>query len=483
MKKFYVTTPIYYVNDSAHIGHAYSTLIADVLARYHRVLGYKTFFLTGTDEHGAKIEKVAKAAGKKAKKLCDENSLVFKKTWQSLNISYDNFIRTTAQEHIKAVKRVLENLYQNKFIYKGVYKGLYCAGCEQYKTENDLVDGECPDHKIKPELIQEQSYLFRLSKFTNVLEKKIKKDELKISPEARKNEVLRFLKEGLQDISISREKVKWGIPLPFNKQLTCFVWVDAFLNYLTGLGWNGDPKIIPDFWPPNLQIMSKDIVRVHATIWPALLLALNIPLPKQIFSHGYFTVEGQKMSKSLGNVISPQDLIAKFGVDSSRYLLISSLSYGQDGDMSWERLAEKYNADLAAGLGNLVARVITMAKRYKLETLNPKQVKNPKLKTVLNSAWRSYYKTLRDFKFKEALGAVWGMISFCDSYIEKQRPWENNNDNKSKLKNKKVVYELLFALGQIAKMLTPFMPETSEKISKQIKSKKPKPLFPRLKNR
>jgi methionyl-tRNA synthetase len=480
-KTFFITTPIYYVNDRPHVGHTYTTLIADVLSRYHRLYKKeKTFFLTGTDEHGGKIEKVAKLAGKDPKQFCDENSLIFKKAWQSFKISYDNFIRTTDLNHIRAVQNALNFLYKKNFIYKGIYEGLYCLGCEQYKTKDDLVDGKCPDHKTEPELIKEESYLFRLSAFTDILEKKIREDKLKIEPEERKNEVLSFLKMGLRDISVSREKVEWGIPLPFDKRFTCYVWLDALLNYLTGLGWKGDPKIVPDFWPPNLQLMSKDIVRIHATVWPALLLALKIPLPKQIFSHGYFTVNNQKMSKSLGNVIWPEDLIKKFGVDGSRYLLISSLSYGQDGDISWEKLIKKYNADLAGGLGNLVARVVALAKNQGVQNLKRKTItKNSELNVQISKTWKSYHKTLTNFNFNDTLAAIWSLIGFCNKYIEKEKPWDNKNQ-KLKAKNKKVISDLLFVIVQISEMLKPFLPQASEKILVQLKTKSSKSLFPRF---
>jgi methionyl-tRNA synthetase len=352
-------------------------------------------------------------------------------------------------------------------------------GCEQYKTKSDLVDGKCPDHKTEPELIKEKSYLFKLSQFQRVLEEKIKRDELKIRPKERKNEVLSFLKGGLQDISISREKVKWGIPLPFDRSLTCYVWLDAFLNYLTGLGWSGNARKIPDFWPPDLQIMSKDIIRVHATIWPALLLALKLPLPKQLLVHGYFTVESQKMSKSLGNVIWPEALLNKFGVDGSRYLLMSSLAYGQDGDISWEKLTKKYNADLAGGLGNLVARVITLARKLKVQNSKHKIKKSLKLTSEIKKTWKNYEMALEEFKFNEALAAIWELSSFCDKYIEKEKPWDNKSQ-KSKIKNQKVISNLLFVIAQLSEMLKPFLPETAEKIITQAKTKKPRVLFPRV---
>lgn len=482
-EKFYITTPIYYVNDRMHLGHAYTTIAADVLARYHRQKGQKTFFLTGTDEHGGKIEQTAKELGKNPKQLCDENSQKFKEGWKKLNIYYDNFIRTTDPHHKKAVTKTLEILYEKKLIYKGVYRGLYCLGCEQYKTKNDLVGGRCPEHDKKPEVMEEESYLFKLSEFGKELEEKIRNDELQIRPKERKTEVLEFLKKGLKDISISRKKVKWGIPLPFAPKLTAYVWIDAFLNYLTGIGWEGEPGKLPDFWPANIQLMAKDIIRVHATIWPALLLGLGIPLPKQLFVHGYFTIDGQKMSKSLGNVIWPEQLIEKFGVDATRYLLLSACPFGRDGDISWKKLEEKYNADLAKGIGNLVSRFATVAARgdpkYEIKI---EEIHHNEFYPKVNEVRRKYDEALKELGINKALSVVWELISFCDQYIEKERVWE---------KDKKCLLCLLYALGEIAKMLEPFMPDTSGKILNQIglkengkawifNVKRGKPLFPRL---
>jgi len=480
-EKFYLTTPIFYVNDRPHLGHAYTVISADILARYHRQKRERVFFLTGTDEHGKKIEQVAEKFNKTPAQLCDENSEKFKQSWKILNISYDNFIRTTNADHIFAVQRALQFLYDKKFIYKGIYEGLYCSGCEQYKKKSDLVDGKCPDHKTKPELIKEESYLFKLSQFQDILTEKIKNDELEIKPESRKKEVLEFLKEGLEDISISRQRVRWGIPLPFDKSHTCYVWIDAFLNYLTGLGWEGDPKKISDFWPPDLQLMAKDIIRVHATIWPALLLALGVPLPKKIFVHGYFTINGQKMSKSLGNVIWPDELVEKFGVDATRYLLISACNFGEDGDISWEKLTKKYNSDLASGLGNLVARVLKMAENLHIQIAElPSCLSNSKLKKEVDNNWVKYRNLLDELKINEALNSIWNLISFCDSIIEKERPWSFNSSKEEK-KSKEIIGDLLLTLKEVANLLEPFLPETSNKILEQVKDNKGEILFPRLK--
>lgn len=466
MFKFYITTPIYYVNDRPHIGHAYTTIAADVLSRWHKQKGEKVFFLTGTDEHGAKVAQAAAVAEKSEQKFVDEKAAAFKNAWQKLNINYDNFLRTTDENHIKAVKKTLQELYDRKFIYKGEYEGLYCVGCEQYKTKDDLLGGKCPEHNEEPVLMKEESYFFKLSQFQKPLEQKISSGELKIEPEERRNEVMSFLKSGLKDISISRKNVKWGIPLSFDRNFSCYVWVDAFLNYLTGLGWDGQTGKTSEFFPPDIQLMSKDILRVHATIWPALLLALELPLPKKLFIHGYFTVNGQKMSKSLGNVIWPEDLVEKFGTDGTRYLLLSSLSYGQDGDISWEKLIEKYNADLANGLGNLVSRVV------KLNGGIGAKVERKKSKI------KNLDKLFEEIKLKEILDKIWQQVAWANKYIEEKKLWELVKTDPKE--GKKVLENLISLISGIGEVISPFMPETSEKIFAQLEISKSEPIFPRI---
>jgi len=428
------------------------------------MIGDKVFFLTGTDEHGAKIEEKAKKARKKPKEFTDEIAAKFQFSWGELNISNDNFIRTTDKNHIRAVTKALKFMRTKGDIYKGVHKGLYCRECEQFKTERDLVDGLCPEHKITPEKVEEESYMFKLAKYKDQLLEKIKNNELQILPKERKNEIISFYEnEGLNDISFSRKNVGWGIPVPWDKSHTAYVWADAFLNYLTGIGWNGESESPPDkggeggFWPADVHLMSKDILRVHATIWPAMLLSLGLPLPKTLFIHGFFKIEGQKMSKSLGNVIAPEDLVRRYGVDAARYLLMSATIFGRDGDISQDKFDEKFNADLANGIGNLVARSITLASKINsLKSLSGGQ------ELKVKESWLEYEKALYEFKIDTALDDINRMMKISDNYITTNKPWELIKKDKDKAAD--ILYNILETIRHISWMLLPFMPETAEKI-------------------
>jgi len=465
-KKFYITTSIAYTNAPPHLGFALELIQADVLARYHRFLKEDVFFLTGTDEHGLKIERKAREAGQEPLAFVTALSEKFQELTKVLHISNNDFIRTTdRQRHWPTVEKIWRQLVRQGDIYKKQYRGLYCVGCEAFLKEKDLVNGQCPYHQKKPEVIEEENYFFRLAKYAPLVKKEIEKNKIKIVPTVRRNEILNFIQQGIEDISISRSKkqCQWGIPVPDDPDQVIYVWFDALLNYL----W---PR---RYWPANVHCIGKDIFRFHALIWPAILLAANLKRPKTIFVHGFITVGGQKMSKSLGLVVDPFVLVKNYGVDAVRYFFLREIPTTEDGDFTLEKFIERYNGDLANGLGNLVARIITLAQISNCQLPISKKIQNSKFRNEIENTWRNWRKAIEEFKFNEALGIVWELISFCDRYIEKERPWEN--------KNQEVISDLLVAIKNIAELLQPFLPETSAKILEQLKTKKSQPLFPRLK--
>lgn len=480
MNKFYITTAIYYVNAPPHIGHALELIETDVVARYHRILSDNVFFLTGTDENAQKNIMAAEAAGIPVKEFVDRNAAYFQELIRVLNISNDDFIRTTDKtRHWLGVEELWRACSETGDIYKKSYTGLYCVGCEAFLTERDLKDGFCPEHLRKPEQISEENYFFRLLKYQKRLKDLIEKDELKIIPEKRKKELLNFIESGdFNDFSVSRptERMKgWGIPVPGDLGQIIYVWYDALANYITALGYGtADETKFQKYWPADIHVIGKGILKFHAVYWPAMLLSAGVELPKKILVHGYLTSEGQKMSKSLGNVIDPFELVKKYGTDPVRYFLLREIPTIEDGDFTYERFEQRYNADLANGLGNLVARVITMAKNSKFQTPNSKKIPNPKFQKIITKTQKNYQKSLEEFKFNEVLVTIWQLISFCDRYIEKEKPW-----GKSK-KQKEVICNLLLTINEIAKFLQPFLPGTSEKIFEQLKTKKSKILFPRI---
>jgi len=468
-KKYYVTTPIYYVNDAPHIGSSYTTLAADIIARYYRdKLGKNNvFFLTGTDEHGQKIAEVAKKNNQTPLEFVDSIVPKFKEAWKLLNIDFDYFIRTTDPRHEKVASALLQKLYDKGYIYLGAYEGPYCIGCERYYKESELLNNRCPLHPDKEISHQrEKNYFFKLKEVVeDYVLPKIKNKEYKILPEIRENEILSRVEEGVDDISISREGVTWGIPLPWDKTQTCYVWVEALMNYYSAtLFLEGRQH----FWPADLHLMAKDILWFHAVIWEALLIAADIDLPKTVFAHGFFTINGQKMSKSLGNVITPQELVNKYGIDGARYLLISAVAFGTDGDISLESFDQKYNADLANGLGNLVSRVAKMAEKSEFQFSS----KDTKIYDEVHSA-------ISEYRFDTALKFIWDKITLVDQAINKDEPW--------KLEGQKLKERLQYYLEEIAEIalnLKPFLPQTVEKIDKVFASpviRMQEPLFPRLK--
>lgn len=459
MNKFYITTPIYYVNAKPHLGGVYTTLAADVLARWHRMKGEKVFFLIGTDEHGEKIAKKAEEQKMTPQQLCDQNAAKYEQAWDTFSISYDRFIRTTDPEHEKTVTDVMKDIYNKKLIYKGTYQGLYCVDCERYYTAKELVDGCCPLHQKKAVVLSEKCYFFKLSAFQRPLLKMILKNEWIIEPEERRNEVLGFLKnEKLEDLAISREKVKWGIPVPWDNSQTIYVWIDALLNYLSGINWHPNEEKRPEQWPPDIQLIGKDILKFHTIIWPAMLLSLGIPLPKKIYAHGFFTVEGQKMSKSLGNIIDPEELAVTFGAEALRWMILSLFPFGQDGDISQTKFYDKYNAELSNGLGNFHRRVLTLAAKKDIYPLHEADDFKRKIKSV----WEKYETSLDHLKFESALTSINDLIGFCDKYINQKEPWKLFK--KDIAEYQKVLYNLLEGLRHLGWLIQPFMPEKSNQI-------------------
>ncbi|PIY96965.1 MAG: methionine--tRNA ligase [Candidatus Kerfeldbacteria bacterium CG_4_10_14_0_8_um_filter_42_10] len=472
--KYYITTPIYYVNDKPHIGHAYTTIAADVLARWHRLKGDEVFFLTGTDEHGAKVEESAKKAGKSPLELCDENSEKFKKTFESLNLSFDYFIRTTDQRHKEAVAKFMQKLWENGDIYEGTYEGLYCTGCENFLTEKELVNGKCPIHLTVPEKITEKNYFFKLKKYLPQVKELIEKDEIKIRPEDKKKETLGLFQQGLEDFSVSRERVKWGIPLPFDQSQVTYVWVEALQNYVSAIGYGDNEKEFKKWWieADVLHLMAKDILKFHCIYWPALLLAAGEKPPKELFLHGFFTINGQKMSKSLGNVIDPNEMVKKYGADATRYLLLSQFPFGQDGDIKAEKFDEQYNAYLANGIGNLVSRVANLIEQGGGQL-------NKKLKTS-DLIFKEVSRHLEKLEFTEAIAVFESEINNLDYKLQKEKPWEKAVNDENRLK---FLQETAGTILAIANAIEPFMPETGAAIQKKFlasKITKGQPLFPRM---
>jgi methionyl-tRNA synthetase len=447
-KKFYVTTAIDYPNAEPHIGHAYQKVIADVLFRWHKLLREDAWFLTGTDEHGKKIEDVANDKGKNPKEFVDEVSQKFKEAWKVLNIEPSRFIRTTDKDHEKLVQEVIKKCNENGDIYKGEYEGYYCTNCEAYYTEKDLIDGCCPVHKKKIEILKEESYFFRLSKYQKFLLDLYKKNPEFILPEERRNEIISRVEEGLNDLSISRTSFDWGIPFPLDKKHVVYVWFDALFNYLSGSGPNHK------YWPANLHLLGKDNSWFHCVYWPAFLKSAGYKLPKTVFVHGFLKFNGQKISKSLGNVVSPKVLSEKYCADTIRYFLCRQFPFaeGNDGDFSEQALIDRHNNELANKLGNLISRVSSLIEKNGIEKCENKLLKKLKLNEI--------EKLFEGFELDKVLNEIFSFIDICNEYVQNKKPWET--------KDKKVLYELADSIKAIAILLYPFISSTSEKIAGQF---------------
>jgi methionyl-tRNA synthetase len=470
---YYLTTAIDYVNSRPHIGTAYEKIGADCLARYMRLTGRDTHFLMGNDEHSVNVARAAESSGLDPKDYCDRMEVEFRRTWEMLHISFDDFVRTTEERHRLGVLEVFRRLQEGGFVYKGTYSGLYCESCEEFLQEKDLVDGLCPNHRVPPRRIEEENYFFALSRFQKPLEEVLEKHPEFVRPTIRRNEILGVLRQGLEDISISRTGRPWGIPLPGDPDHVIYVWFDALINYISALGFGGsDSSVYDRYWPADCHIIGKDITRFHCLIWPAMLLGAEIPLPRTIWAHGFVTVEGMKMSKTIGNVREPGEMVKLFGPDGFRYLMLREVAFDRDGDFTLDVFVNRYNADLANDLGNLLSRTLTMVNRY-LEGSVPEVAAaenegDGEIDRLLEEVPRGYREAMEDFAFHDGLARVWELVSRSNRYIEENRPWDLARDPASRGRLELVLGRLLRVLRVVSAMVWPALPEKALEMRAQL---------------
>lgn len=497
--KYYITTAIDYVNQRPHLGTAYEKVGADCMARYKRLCGFDTYFLMGNDEHSTNVEREAVRKGLDPLEYCRNMSREFKDVWKALSISYDDFIHTTEERHIAAVSKLFGRIHENGYIYKGAYEGLYCESCEEFINEKDLEEGLCPRHKQEPARISEENYFFALSKFDGALLDHIEKNPGFISPKIRENEVVNVIRGGLEDVSISRAGKSWGIPLPIDESHVIYVWFDALTNYISALGYGGDGDLFDRYWPADVHVIGKDITRFHCIIWPAMLMAGGVELPRSVFAHGFISLGGEKMSKTRGNILDPSAMAKVFGADGLRYLLMREVPFDRDGDISVETLLNRYNSDLANELGNLFSRTVAMISKYLSGTIEPRPFGDgDELFGDLATAIEGYRGHMERMEFSRAIGAFWKVVQRANRFIEEKRPWELAKDEERKDELETVFSNLLAVLVSSGVLLGPFMPAAMAEMLLHLGAdvaciddlppgeisarglEQPKPLFPRI---